>query len=214
MQPSLLHRASPHFLNFSGIHSSLNSVSDSQQNQGRIVVITGPSGVGKGTLLQAIFQEYPALHFSVSATTRSPRPNETEGTHYYFLSQEEFQEKINQSEFLEWAEFAGNYYGTPKAPILEKVSAGLTVILEIELEGARQVRKTAPEALQFFILPPSMEELENRIRSRGQDQLEAIAKRLERAKIEIAAADEFDHTIVNDDIDRAKLELESLIFPA
>ena len=213
MQPSPLHRVSPHFSNFSGIHSFLNSVTDSQKTQGRIIVITGPSGVGKGTLLQAIFQEYPSLHFSVSATTRSPRPNETEGTHYYFLSREEFQDKIDQSEFLEWAEFAGNYYGTPKAPILAKVQDGLTVILEIELEGARQVRKTAPDALQLFILPPSMEELETRIRSRGQDKPEAIAKRLERAKVEIAAADEFDHTVVNDDIERAQVELESLIFP-
>ena len=187
-------------------------MSDSLQSQGRIIVITGPSGVGKGTLLQAIFQEYPDLHFSVSATTRAPRPNETEGTHYYFLTQSEFQAKIKQNEFLEWAEFAGNYYGTPKAPILEKVKEGLTVILEIELEGARHVRQTAPEACQIFILPPSMEALEHRIRARGQDQPDAIAKRLARAKVEVAAAHEFDHQIINDDLDRARLELENLIF--
>ena len=185
---------------------------EQQRDQGRLVVITGPSGVGKGTLLQHMFQAHPTLHFSVSATTRSPRSNEIEGQHYYFLTADQFREKIDQASFLEWAEFAGNFYGTPKLPILEKIAAGLTVILEIELEGARQVRQTAPEALQIFILPPSMEELEMRIRARGQDQPEAIAKRLERAQVEIAAADEFDYTVVNDDLDTAKQQLESIIF--
>ena len=183
-----------------------------QHQNGRLVVITGPSGVGKGTLLQAIFQDHPELHFSVSATTRSPRPNEIDGQHYYFLTLEEFQNKIQQSDFLEWAKFAGNFYGTPKHPIQEKVSTGKTVILEIELEGARQVRKTAPDATQIFILPPSLEELESRIRARAQDKPDAIAARLERAKVEIAAAEEFDYTVINDDLQHAQQRLESLIF--
>lgn len=183
-----------------------------QLQRGRLIVITGPSGVGKGTLLQAIFQHHPDLHFSVSATTRSPRSNEKNGQHYYFLSIEEFQHKIQASEFLEWAQFAGNYYGTPKKPIFEQISLGNTVILEIELEGARQVRETAPDATQIFILPPSMNELEARIRDRGQDQPDAIAKRLARAKVEIDAADEFDHRIINDDLNQATQALESLMF--
>lgn len=183
-----------------------------EQKQGQLIVIAGPSGVGKGTLLQTIFQAHPQLHFSISATTRSPRANEVEGQHYYFLTPEQFQAKIQESYFLEWAEFAGNFYGTPKPPITEQLSAGITVILEIELEGARQVRQTAPEALQVFILPPSMEALEMRIRSRGQDAPEAIAKRLARAQIEIAAADEFDHKVVNGNLAVATQELESIIF--
>ena len=183
-----------------------------QHNRGQLFVITGPSGVGKGTLLKAILQKHPDLHFSISATTRLPRPNEVEGQHYYFLSIEEFQDRIKQSDFLEWAEFAGNFYGTPKQPILEKVAAGMTVILEIELEGARQVRQTAPDAVQIFILPPSMEELESRIRARAQDAPDAIAKRLERAKVEMAAAHEFDHRVINDDFDQAREALEALIF--
>ncbi|MEM9135900.1 MAG: guanylate kinase [Cyanobacteria bacterium P01_F01_bin.42] len=185
-----------------------------QRKHGRLIVVTGPSGVGKGTLLNAIFQSHPDLHFSVSATTRPPRPNEIEGQHYYFLTPEIFENKVQRSEFLEWATFAGNCYGTPKEPILKQVEKGTTVILEIELEGARQVRKTAPEAIQIFILPPSIDELESRIRSRAQDEPEAIARRLDRAKVEIAAASEFDYTITNDDLESATLELKELIFPS
>ncbi len=182
-----------------------------QSPVGRLVVITGPSGVGKGTLLQRLVRVYPELHISISATTRMPRPNEREGEHYFFLTREQFQASIQQSEFLEWAEFAGNYYGTPKQPILDQLKAGKTVILEIELEGARQVRKTAPDALQIFILPPSMAELEDRIRGRGQDDPAAIARRLARAKIEVAAANEFDQTVINADLDQAFQDLERLI---
>ncbi len=179
---------------------------------GRLIVVTGPSGVGKGTLLKRLTQAYPELHLSISATTRSPRSDEQEGQHYYFLTREQFQDRIYQSEFLEWAEFAGNLYGTPKQPIVDKIKSGQTVVLEIELEGARQVRKTAPEAFQIFILPPSMAELESRIRGRGQDASEAIARRLERAKIEVAAASEFDTTVVNADLEQAQQELATLIF--
>lgn len=178
---------------------------------GRLIVITGPSGVGKGTLLQAVFQAHPELHFSISATTRSPRPNEIHGEHYYFLTRDQFQDMIQKSEFLEWAEFAGNLYGTPKQPIFEQVQTGHTVILEIELEGARQIRKTAPDALQIFILPPSMAVLEARIRKRGQDRPDAIARRLDRAKVEVAAATEFDHTIVNNNLEVALQELIAII---
>lgn len=176
-------------------------------------MITGPSGVGKGTLLKAIFQAHPELYFSISATTRSPRPNEIEGQHYYFLTPGQFQQKVAQGDFLEWAEFAGHYYGTPKDPVLDQVQQGKTVILEIELEGARQVRRTAPQAQQIFIAPPSIAELEARIRNRGQDDPQAIARRLKRAETEIAAASEFDHIILNDDLNTAGQALTRLLFP-
>lgn len=179
---------------------------------GLLTVLTGPSGVGKGTLLQALLQQYPDLHVSVSATTRAPRSGEVEGQHYYFLSPAKFQAMIADQAFLEWAQFAGNFYGTPRDPVMQYINQGQRVILEIELEGARQVRKTAPEAFQIFVMPPSVEELERRIRNRGQENEDAIARRLSRAKVEIAAADEFDLQIVNDDLPTALSALESALF--
>lgn len=180
--------------------------------QGRLIVFTGPSGVGKGTLLQQLLRRHPDLHLSISATTRAPRQGETDGVHYYFLSREQFEQWVEQGEFLEWAEFAGNCYGTPRRPLVEQVEQGRTAILEIELEGARQVRRTYPEARQIFVLPPSIEELERRIRDRGTDSEEAIGKRLTRAREEIAAAGEFDVQIVNDDLDQALMDLEAACF--
>jgi guanylate kinase len=168
--------------------------------------------VGKGTLLQALRRRYPDLPVSVSTTTRAPRPGEVEGEDYYFVSRQQFQGLIEQGALLEWAEFAGNYYGTPKAPVLEKLAAGQRVILEIELQGARQVRQTFPEALQVFVLPPSLAELEHRIRQRGQDSEAAIARRLSRARVEIEAAPEFDIQIVNDHLDSALQQLEQVLF--
>ena len=181
---------------------------------GRVVVFTGPSGVGKGTLLRSLLPRHPELNLSISATTRTPRAGEIHGHHYYFMDREKFQSLIAQDEFLEWAEFAGNYYGTPRQPVLEQVEQGNLVILEIELEGARQVRRTFPEAFQIFVMPPSLKTLEARIRGRGQDSDEAIAKRLERARIEIAAAAEFDVQIVNDRLNEALEKLEMALFTA
>jgi guanylate kinase len=134
-----------------------------------------------------------------------------EGQHYYFLTRVEFEAQIAQGKFLEWAEFAGNLYGTPRAPVMERIAQGERVILEIELEGARQVRHSAPEALQIFMMPPSLAELEARIRSRGQDPEEAIQRRLQRAAIEIAAADEFDIQIVNDGLEDAIAAVEEVL---
>jgi guanylate kinase len=179
---------------------------------GRLIVFTGPSGVGKGTLLRALRDRYPALRLSVSATTRSPRPGEVQGQDYYFVSREQFQAMVDQGEFLEWAEFAGNCYGTPKAAVLEQIEAGHWLILEIELEGARQIRSSFPQALQLFVLPPSLNELENRIRQRGKDSNEAIKRRLARAQVEIDAAAEFDLQIINDDLETALQQLEQAIF--
>ncbi len=194
------------------VRSPCPSPPSARPQTGQLILLTGPSGVGKGTLLQALRRRYPDLPVSVSTTTRAPRPGEVEGEDYYFVSRQQFQGLIEQGALLEWAEFAGNYYGTPKAPVLEKLAAGQRVILEIELQGARQVRQTFPEALQVFVLPPSLAELEHRIRQRGQDSEAAIARRLSRARVEIEAAPEFDIQIVNDHLDSALQQLEQVLF--
>jgi guanylate kinase len=179
---------------------------------GKLIVLTGPSGVGKGTLMRSLFQRRPELYYSVSVTTRLPRPGETNGENYYFISRSKFEQLIAQGEFLEWAEFAGNYYGTPREAVLNQVQSGKLVVLEIELEGARQIRTSFPSVLSIFILPPSFEELERRIRDRGQDTPEAIARRLHRAQEELQAADEFDIKIVNDDLATALNAIETALF--
>lgn len=178
-----------------------------------LIVFTGPSGVGKGTVLQALLALHPELKVSTSATTRKPRDGEVDGQHYFFLTRSQFQDMVAQDEFLEWAEFAGNLYGTPRLPVFERIEQGQRVILEIELEGARQVRKTAPSALQIFVRPPSLAELEARIRKRGQDSEEAIARRLARAEIELASADEFDICLTNDSLEQTVAELGKILFP-
>lgn len=179
---------------------------------GKLIVFTGPSGVGKGTLLRKLLTQHPELVLSISVTTRSPRPGEINGTDYYFVSVEKFQQMVADEELLEWAEFAGNYYGTPRLQVEDLISQGKWVILEIELEGARQIRRTFPKALRLFILPPSLWELEQRIRGRGTETEEAITKRLRRAQEEINAANEFDIQIVNDDLEKALESLEAALF--
>jgi guanylate kinase len=164
---------------------SLEAETDGSPRPGRLIVFTGPSGVGKGTLLRSLRSRYPALKLSISATTRSPRDGEVDGQDYFFISRDKFQSMVERGELLEWAEFAGNLYGTPKDSVTKEVEAGHWVILEIELEGARQVRETFPDALQLFVLPPSIEELESRIRLRGKDADEAIQRRLQRALVEM-----------------------------
>jgi guanylate kinase len=174
----------------------------------RLTVLSGPSGVGKGTLVALLRQRHPSLWLSVSATTRAPRAGEREGEHYFFLEPAAFQALEASGGLLEWAEFAGNRYGTPRQPVEEQLAAGRPVLLEIELEGARQLRRTFPEALQLFLAPPSLEELERRIRGRATDSEEAIRRRLERAREELAAATEFDAVLVNADLEQALAQLE------
>jgi guanylate kinase len=192
--------------------SSSQPFPDIPPSAGKLIVITGPSGVGKGTLLAKLRQHHPELFFSISATTRAPRPGEVEGQSYYFVSHERFQEMIAAGKLLEWAEFAGHCYGTPRQAVTAQIAKGKVVILEIELQGARQVKQTYPQALQVFILPPSFAELEQRLRKRAQDSDAAIARRLATAQAEIAAADEFDVQIVNDDLDTALMDLEKVLF--
>ncbi|MUH00413.1 guanylate kinase [Scytonema sp. UIC 10036] len=179
---------------------------------GRLIILTGPSGVGKGTLMRSLLQRHSDLHYSVSVTTRPPRPGEIDGKHYNFISRGEFEKLVAGGELLEWAEYAGNYYGTPRETVINQIRSGKSVVLEIELEGARQVRASFKGERSIFILPPSIEELEKRIRGRAQDSEEAIARRLRRAKEEISAANEFDIQIVNDDLESALKALEEAIF--
>jgi guanylate kinase len=179
---------------------------------GQLIVITGPSGVGKGTLVRSLLERHQQLYLSVSATTRTPRPGEIEGKNYYFVSGPQFEAMIKAGELLEWAQYAGNYYGTPRAQVQEKLNQGQSVLLEIEVLGARQIKESFPHALRLFILPPSVAELERRLRGRGNDVETAIAQRLEQAKVELEASREFDREIVNDDLQIALKEIEAAIF--
>lgn len=179
---------------------------------GRLIVLTGPSGVGKGTLLRSLLKRHPELYLSTSVTTRAPRPGEIHGQHYYFTDRAHFSEMVDQGELLEWAEFAGNCYGTPRATVEEQIRKGRWVILEIELQGARQIQHTYPGAFRIFIKPPSFAELEYRLRSRAQDSDEAIARRLQTAREELLAVGEFDLQIVNDDLETALQEIEAALF--
>jgi guanylate kinase len=173
-----------------------------------VLVITGPSGVGKGTLIRLLLNRFPRMALSVSATTREPRPGEEEGVDYHFLSPEEFQERIDRDEFLEWAEYAGNRYGTLRSELDRDAHP---LVLEIEVQGARQVRARVRDAESVFIAPPSAEALRTRLVGRGSDSPDQIERRLETAWRELAARDEFDHVVVNDDLDAAVEELSSLV---
>ena len=180
-------------------------------SRGRLTVITGPSGVGKGTLVKRLLESQPEIWLSVSATTRAPREGEVDGQSYFFHSREAFDALVATGGLLEWAEFAGNCYGTPRKPVQDQLDQGRAVLLEIELEGARQVRRSFPEGVQIFLAPPSFEELERRIRGRGTDAEEAIQRRLQRAEEELRAQGEFDAVVINDDLDRALEALEQLM---
>jgi guanylate kinase len=174
-------------------------------------VITGPSGVGKGTLIRGLLERLPGLELSVSATTRGRRPGERDGIDYFFLTPEEFDKRVREGAFLEHATYSGNRYGTLRAEVVERLDRQIPVVLEIEVQGARQVRETLPEAVAVFIAPPSPEALRERLQRRGTDTVEAMEERLRTAETELRARSEFAHVIVNDEIERATEELTTIV---
>ena len=181
------------------------------KNFKKLIILTGPSGVGKGTVVKEILEKERDIWLSISATTRKPRSGEKDGENYYFISIKRFKDMIDKKLFLEWAEFAGNYYGTPLSSVNEKIEKGFIVLLEIEVEGAKQIKEKFPESLSIFLLPPSKEELERRIRNRGTEKEEAINKRLSRANYEIAASNEFDFAVTNNNVDDTAMRIIKLI---
>lgn len=179
--------------------------------RGKVFVITGPSGVGKGTLISGLLESVEGLEISVSASTREPREGEQDGREYHFLDEAEFARKVEEDQFLEHASYSGNEYGTLRSEVESRLSTGVSVVLEIELQGARQVRETMPEAIQIFIAPPDPDDLRRRLEGRGTDTEEAIEERLRVAEIELAAQGEFPNVIVNDDVQTARDELIALV---
>ncbi|MFD5036939.1 guanylate kinase [Streptomyces sp. NPDC058378] len=180
----------------------------------RLTVLSGPSGVGKSTVVAHMRKVHPEVWLSVSATTRKPRPGERNGVHYFFVDNEEFDKLIANGELLEWAEFAGNRYGTPRQAVLDRLEAGEPVLLEIDLQGARLVRQSMPEAQLVFLAPPSWDELVRRLTGRGTESQEVIERRLAAAKVELAAEAEFDTTLVNTSVEDVARELLTLMLQA
>ena len=179
--------------------------------RGKVFVITGPSGVGKGTLIARLLEAAPELELSISATTRAPRAGEREGRDYHFLTQEEFERRVDAGDFLEFATYSGNRYGTLRSAVNDRLDEGRSVVLEIEVQGASQVRQAMPEAVQIFIAPPDPAVLRERLVGRATDSPEEIEKRLRRAEAELEAQADFPHVVTNDDVARAAAELERLV---
>ncbi len=174
-------------------------------------MVSGPSGAGKGTVIARVKRLVPGIVTSVSATTRRPRPGEKDGREYQFMDERRFAEAVASGEFLEWVHYSGDSYGTLRSDVEEKLADGEDVILEIELQGARSMRKALPDAVTVFVSPPSMAELAERLRGRGTESDQAVARRLATAETEMAAADEFDYVVVNDDADRAAQQVAAII---
>jgi guanylate kinase len=177
----------------------------------RVFVITGPSGVGKGTLIRGLMERHPELELSVSATTRAPRPGEQDGVDYHFLQRDEFDRRVAGGDFVEHADYAGRSYGTLRSELDARVSAGKPVVLEIEVQGARQVRAAMPEAVQVFIAPPSLDALRTRLVGRGTDDSEEVERRLRVAEQELTAQPEFAHVVVNDRLEHALDQLGAIV---
>lgn len=181
------------------------------KNKGLLLVVSGPAGAGKGTICGAFLKQHPEVHLSVSATTRAPRAMEQDGVHYYFLQKPQFEQMIAEGKLIEWAQFCDNYYGTPRAAVEEQLAAGHDVLLEIEVQGAMQVREQFPDAVFLFVLPPSMTELRNRLVGRGTETPEVVDKRMKRAEEEVRLAEQYDYFILNDTVEDAVKRFESVV---
>ena len=180
--------------------------------QGKLIIISAPSGAGKGTVISRILEMRPDLTMSVSATTRAPREGEKDGVSYHFVSHEQFNDMIKRDEFFEYAEYIGDYYGTPKKPVYDCIRQGKDILLEIEVNGAKQVMDQTPDAISIFIVCPDIRELERRLRGRGTDSEEKLAARLEKARAELECRKDYAHVVVNDDVTRAAKEILSIIY--
>ena len=181
------------------------------KRRGEIIAVSAPSGTGKTTILKSILQDFPELVFSVSATTRKKREFEKEGVDYFFVSEDEFEKKIKNNEFVEWEKFYDYYYGTYKRFIEDNINNGKSVIVEVDVKGALSLKKIYPQAVLIFIYPPSFEELESRLKKRKTENDDEFKKRIERAEMELSHKDKFDYCIENNDLEKAILETESLI---
>ena len=181
------------------------------KERGLLLVISAPSGGGKGTVLKELFAQDENLRLSVSATTRAPRPGEVHGEQYYFTTKEDFEKMIGAGEMLEYAQYVGNYYGTPKAPVEAWLTEGRDVVLEIEVQGGAQIKKLCPDCVSIFILPPSMEVLEKRLRGRGTEADKVVQSRLEAAKREIPCAREYDYIVYNDRLEDAVADVQAIL---
>lgn len=179
--------------------------------KGLLVVISGPSGTGKGTVLRLVKESCHNIKFSVSATTRSPRDGEVDGVNYFFKTVPQFEEMIGNNEFAEWVKYCDNYYGTPKKWIMDNLENGFDVILEIEVEGALNIKKQFPDCVTIFMLPPTMEELRHRITSRGTEELSVIDKRMEKARNELNFVDKYDYITINNTVEDSVREINSII---
>ncbi len=186
--------------------------SNHRLKMGNLIVLTGPSGVGKGTLVDLVMAQVTGLVRSVSVTTRAPRPGEVEGQSYFYRDLDTFQKMIQHDEFMEWAEFAGNYYGTPKSWVNEQLRAGLDVLLELEVQGARQIHSQNPKAVLIFISPPNFRELEGRLRARATETAEIILVRLQKAKQELQEKNVFQYEVVNDKLEDAANNLAHIVY--
>lgn len=176
-----------------------------------LLVVSGPSGAGKDTVVSRMMEKHPELEISVSATTRPAREGEEDGVHYFFLDKAQFEQKIARSEMLEYVNYCGNYYGTPKSEVDRRIDAGVTVVLVIEVVGAANIKRMYPDSTLVFIMPPSVEELGRRLRARGTEDAEVVAKRMARATEEMALAHEYDFSVVNDEVDRCADELYRIL---
>ncbi|MFC2950163.1 guanylate kinase [Virgibacillus sediminis] len=181
------------------------------EEKGILFILSGPSGVGKGTVRKALFEKDPDLKYSISMTTREKRPGETDGVDYFYKTKEQFEELIKDNQLLEYAQYVDNYYGTPRAYVEETLAAGKDVFLEIEVQGALQVKENFPEGVFIFLFPPSLEELKNRIINRGTETSDLVLNRLKEARKEIELMDAYDYVVVNDDVDQAVEKVQAII---